>query len=207
MTDELRKVLRITEKVQVFDGDYNAQEKVKVIMNDLIQYYESYMATVRKDFNQNEEDNRWQNLDVRQDMTVLTEDGERYSIKRDASNYITIEGQMTGQKYGTHKVIAYPPKQENQAYYKFKPYAPGIEYAVASLSDQILLNLTAETKLISLSDGKREPVTYLASKGVLGMNFADVINKQDLVKLIDMKNFSGTIYMLFADMLRGCKAR
>lgn len=49
-----------------------------------------------------------------------------YMIKCEASKLLTIDPPKTDQLYGTHKVIVLPQNGNNQVFYKYEPYAPGI---------------------------------------------------------------------------------
>jgi hypothetical protein len=68
-------------------------------------------------------------------------------------------------------VIVLPTTGSNQIFYKYEPYAPGIEYAVGSIYKLILPNSTPDTMLVKLTDGKKSGL-YLASKAITGSNFA-----------------------------------
>ncbi len=65
-----------------------------------------------------------------------------YLIRRFASHSLTITPPKSDQIYGAHSVVILPETGKNQAYYKFEPYAPGVEFAVSSLYKLILPNST-----------------------------------------------------------------
>lgn len=99
-----------------------------------------------------------------------------YLLRRFASNLLTITPPESGQIYGTHRVVILPESGKNQAYYKYEPYAPGVQFAVSSLYGLILPNTTPQTLLVKLVSGNQSGL-YLASKAITGRNFAEVINQ------------------------------
>ena len=183
-----------------FNGDGQAEARFYEIIQEIIEYYESYINDIVKDCNELHDPNyskkfncgRAELFDVNKGIKVTSEKGKKYLLKQLASQYINLEVPKGDQKYGVHKVVVYPRDKDHQVYYKFSPYAPGIEFAVSSLYSQIVPNATPETHLLSVTEGKRT-VMYQASKGIIGINFAEVISQQDLIQKIDMKNFSGLL--------------
>jgi hypothetical protein len=119
-----------------------------------------------------------------------------YLLRRFASHALTITPPKSDQIYGTHSVVILPETGRNQAYYKFEPYAPGIEFAVSSLYRLILPNTTPETLLVKLVQENQSGL-YLASKAITGRNFAEVINQGEVIRAIDMKNFSSLFLSSF----------
>ncbi|MDF2966191.1 MAG: hypothetical protein K0Q51_1579 [Rickettsiaceae bacterium] len=106
------------------------------------------------------------------------------------------------QVYGKHAVVSH-----DSIHYKYKPYAPGIEFAVNSLHNLIVSGLTPPAKLIKvirtgIDDGTKnkqeytleQSAIYLASKTIDGRNLQEVIDhpKQYLSKL-NMENYSGFV--------------
>ncbi len=185
----------VTDQCDSIRDFKSAQAKAQYInlIDDLIGYYDSYIMRVIKDYQYGQDHYYLKKfnsgigklLDVKKSIAVYTErklieyeqDGKDsheiespYLLKRTASEQLTIKEPSGEQKYGTHKVIVWPPEGDNQVYYKYFPYAPGIEFAVSSLYEQVLPNSTPETMLVKLTDGKNNAI-YLASKAVTGRNF------------------------------------
>jgi hypothetical protein len=119
-----------------------------------------------------------------------------YLLRRFAANSLTTSPPKSDQIYGTHSVVILPETGNNQAYYKYEPYAPGVEFAVSSLYRLILPNTTPETLLVKLVSGEQSGL-YLASKAITGRNFAEVINQSEVISAIDMKNFSSLFLASF----------
>ena len=182
-----------------FDGNQQRQTRFYRLLDGLIYYYSLYIDTVLRNFKQAKEpdyirkfnNGLGRHLDLNFNMEVLTEDGEKLLVRSNTINeYINMKGPESYHLYGTHKIAVYPMEGDNRVYYKYMPYAPGVEFAVASIYNEIIPNTTPETRLIRLKENGKS-VIYLASKSVVGRNFADVINQPEIVAAIDMKNFSG----------------
>lgn len=83
-------------------------------------------------------------------------------------------------------------------YYKLAPYAPGIEFAVNSLSRLLLEELAIPTRLLRI-EGFSVPtwarvVHYQASLSVPGCSFDKLLAKNpEYIKLIDMRSFSALL--------------
>ncbi|MCP5378734.1 MAG: ankyrin repeat domain-containing protein [Rickettsiaceae bacterium] len=206
-----------------FKGKKVTKDQYINLIDDILNYYDNYIMRIVKDYQYSQDPNylkrfnsgKGKDLDVKKSISVYTErkldeyqENEQsnkikihaveppYLLKRDASSELTISEPKSEYKYGTHKIVVWPPEGDNQVYYKYYPYAPGIEFAVSSLYGQILPNSTPETMLVKLTDGKYKAI-YLASKAVTGRNFAEVMNQPEILQTIEMQNFSGLFISSF----------
>jgi len=171
-TQLLEQVKQHSENLCTITEHFNNQETRKnryyYLLNQLIDYYRSSIQDL---------------IPQNQSVQVLSEKKDRLLFREEALNNL-------GNKLsGVHQVVPFPPKGDQQIYYKLNPYAPGIEFAVASLYAKILPNLVPETFLLQLSKGNQTFICQ-ASKGVQGINFAQVVNQPKMVQKIDIKNFS-----------------
>jgi ankyrin repeat protein len=220
LTDIKTVVVDQCDSVRDFKNDQIKTKYINLI-DDLITYYNSYIMRVIKDYQYSQDPNylkrfnsgKGKLLDVEKNITVYTERKLReyeeggnniireinrpYLLKKAVSHELTIAEPKSEQRYGTHKIVVLPEEGDNQVYYKYYPYAPGIEYAVSSLYGLILPKITPETILVKLIDDKAHKAIYLASKGVPGRNFAEVIDQPEVVRTLDMKNFSGLFISSF----------
>ena len=180
-----------------FNNDETKQQRFYKSLDDLVYYYEDYIQTVVGDYQRDQNpqylkmfyQNRGKLLDVKKSIKVIAEDGGKYLFKREAHQFITMQGPKSGQRYGTHKVGVYPHDSEARTYYKYRPYAPGVEFAVSSLYNLIAKEIAPSTKLLKLTDGGKS-VFYLASEGVSGRNLAEVITQPNIIQTICPNNFS-----------------
>ena len=171
-------------------------------MKCIIEYYESYIDSIIKDSKSNSLvtdytkvffKNNDKLLDVNDKITIITENEERFFITRKANHIIKIDGPLGEFVYGSHRMAIYPEDQkeeENKIFYKYMPSAPGIEYAVHCISEEILPNSTPDILLFKMKE-KRSSGIYISSRQVVGKNFNDVLSQKELLDKIDPDNFSG----------------
>jgi hypothetical protein len=111
------------------------------------------------------------------------------AAKRELYRRFTLHRPKSDVIFGCHAVFAH-----NGVFYKYRPYAPGIEYAVNSLNRLLLDEISLPTLLIKLegrSEGNFGEVAYYqASPAVAGSSLHSVLSDPQLVKLVDMRSFS-----------------
>jgi ankyrin repeat protein/tetratricopeptide (TPR) repeat protein len=95
----------------------------------------------------------------------------------------------TTEVFGSHAVF-----RHDGVFYKFQPYAPGIEYAVNSLNLLLLDEISLPTQLLKLegrSGGNLGDVAYYqASPQVEGYSLHQVLADPHLLDLVEPKSFS-----------------
>jgi ankyrin repeat protein len=91
--------------------------------------------------------------------------------------------------FGSHAVFCY-----DKVFYKFKPYAPGIEYAVNGLNRLLLDEISLPTQLLKL-EGRTgcdcgDVGYYLASAQIEGYSLHRVLADPRLLDLVERRSFS-----------------
>ena len=180
--------------IEHFKGSAPKQEKFVLLLNRMISYYEHYIDEVVHKRTDDPKAKVLQQYDGMRKTRILSEKNDKFFMKETFYQEFIVNQHSAEarQKFGVHEVICYPSKSDHQIFYKKQPYAPGVEFAVASLYAEILPNSTPETLILQLKS-QGQSVIWQASKGITGLNFAEVINQQDIIRKIDMKNFSGLL--------------
>lgn len=122
-------------------------------------------------------------------------DEENVVVKRSylkTDSVLSISTPKNGEKtFGRHPTAV---DKDKKIFYKYWPYAPGIEFVVNSFNKVLLEDISLPTSLVKLVgrsvDNYSQVAIYQASPYIEGENFHYFLERPEYVDLIDSKNFT-----------------